>query len=77
MGFRFSRRINIGKGLGLNVSTSGITPSLRTKFGSINTKGFLIKTGISGTSYRGSFGKSGGCILVIMIELILAFLLNI
>ncbi|NHM05694.1 DUF4236 domain-containing protein [Flavobacterium sp. CYK-4] len=66
MGFRFQKRINLGKGLGLNISNSGISPSLRTKSGSISSKGFSVKTGIPGVSYRKSY-KSSGCLLLIVL----------
>lgn len=63
MGIRFSKRVNLGKGLGFNISKSGITPSLRTKSGSISIKGFSIKTGVPGVSYRNNFSKSTrGCL---------------
>ena len=63
MGFRYQKRINLGKGLGVNLSKSGISPSLRTKKGSISSKGFSVRTGIPGLSYRKSFSKAGksGC----------------
>jgi len=61
MGFRFGTRTNLGKGFGLNISKSGVTPSVRTKFGSISSKGFSVRTGIPGVSYR----KSGGCMVVV------------
>ncbi len=69
MGFRFSKRINLGGGLGLNISKSGISPSVRTKGGTISNKGFSIKTGVSGASYRESFNKSksSGCLLILII----------
>ena len=62
MGFKFYRRIKLGKGLGLNASKSGIRASYRNKRGSINSKGYSIRTGIPGLSYGKSFGKrkSGG-----------------
>ncbi|WP_409187172.1 DUF4236 domain-containing protein [Antarcticibacterium sp. 1MA-6-2] len=44
MGFRFQKRINLGKGLGLNISKSGISPSIRTKVGSISSKGYSVRT---------------------------------
>ena len=71
MGFRFSKRINLGGGLGLNVSKSGISSSLRTKVGSISNKGFSVPTGISGASYRKSFNssKSSGCLFAFIIQL--------
>ncbi len=36
----------MGGGLGLNLSKSGISPSYRTKFGSVGPKQFTIRTGI-------------------------------
>lgn len=69
MGFRFTKRINLGGGLGLNVSKSGISPSLRTKGGTISNKGFSMRTGVSGASYRKSFNssKSSGCLFAFII----------
>ncbi|CAM1343578.1 DUF4236 domain-containing protein [Tenacibaculum amylolyticum] len=64
MGFKFYRRIKLGKGLGLNISRSGISPSIRTKKGSINPKGYSIRTGIKGVNYQNSFSKKEamGCL---------------
>lgn len=67
MGFRLGTRINLGKGFGINISKSGITPSVRTKLGSLGTKGFSAKTGIPGVGYRKSFGKSSGCIVLLVL----------
>lgn len=69
MGFRYRKRIRLGKGLGLYIRKSGITPSYRTKRGSISTKGYSIKTGIPGFYYRKSFKKSKGkgCMVVLFI----------
>lgn len=64
MGFRFSKRINLGNGFGLNISKSGISPGFSNQFGSFNTKGYSLKTGIPGLSYRKS---RGGCVLAYMI----------
>jgi len=61
MGFRFFKRINLGKGIGINISNFGISSSFRNKRGSISIKGFSIKTGIPGVSYR-----SKGCSMVII-----------
>ena len=58
MGFRFQKRIKLGGGLGLNISKSGISPSLRTKIGTFSKNGYSVKTGISGVRYQNS-----GCIL--------------
>jgi hypothetical protein len=66
MGFRIQKRINLGKGIGVNVSKSGASPSLRTKYGSVSSKGFSIRTGIPGVSYRGGKNdKAAGVMIVI------------
>lgn len=65
MGFRFSKRINIGKGFGFNISKSGISPSVRTKLGSFSTKGYSLKTGVPGLTYRKT-ANSKGCLLSIV-----------
>lgn len=57
MGVRYQRRMNFGSGLGLNLSKSGASPSYRTKAGGIGAKGFSIRTGLCGLSYRPSWGK--------------------
>jgi hypothetical protein len=69
MSFRFQKRIKLGGGFGLNISKSGISPSLMTKGGTISNKGFSIRTGVSGVSYRKSFNssKSNGCLLTVII----------
>ena len=71
MGIRFQKRINLGKGFGINISKSGITPTLRTKLGSISTKGFSIKTGLSGVTYQKkiSSNKSSGCMVILIIPI--------
>lgn len=68
MGFRFQKRIKLGKRFGINISKSGITPSYRTKRGSLSSKGYSIRTGISGLNFRKSFkkSKSNGCLIVIL-----------
>jgi len=78
MGFRFGTRLNLGKGIGLNISKSGISPSIRTKIGSISTKGFSVKTGISGVGYRKSFSsaKKSGCLVLIVTSVILTSVLK-
>jgi hypothetical protein len=66
MGIRYQKRINLGKGGGLNVSKSGVSPSLRTKYGSIGPRGFSIRTVIPGLSYRGGKNnKAAGIMLAI------------
>ncbi len=74
MGFRFQKRINLGKGFGFNISKSGISPSLRTKSGSISSKGFSVRTGIPGVSYRKSY-KSSGCLLTFLLYISLSAIL--
>lgn len=59
MGFRFQKRIKLGGGFGLNLSKSGISPSLRTKMGTFNKSGYSTKTGISGLRYQNS-----GCMVL-------------
>ena len=81
MSFRFQKRIEIGKGLGVNISKSGITPSYRTKRGSVSSKGYSVKTGISGLTYRKSFSKpsKSGCVGMLLILIafsISLFLIN-
>jgi hypothetical protein len=75
MGFRFQKRIDLGKGIGLNVSKSGVRPSMRTKGGTIGTKGFSIKTGIPGVNYRKSYT---GCLVTLFLIFmpVLLFLLK-
>lgn len=70
MGFKLQKRIKLGKNLGLNVSKSGISPSYRTKKGTISSKGFSIRTGIKGITYRKSFKKQG-CLNLFIIGIIL------
>ena len=55
MGWRFSKRIKLFGGLGLNLGKNGISMSLRTPLGSIGTKGASIRTGIPGLQYRVPF----------------------
>ncbi|OEK09511.1 hypothetical protein A8C32_12445 [Flavivirga aquatica] len=76
MGFKFQKRIKLGKNIGINISKSGVTPSYRSKKGSISTKGYSIKTGISGLTYRKGFSKSknNGCLVILMVFLILGSL---
>ncbi|WP_413614488.1 DUF4236 domain-containing protein [Flavobacterium sp. N502540] len=70
MGFRFQKRIKLGGGLGLNLSKSGISPSLRTKMGTFSKSGYSVKTGISGLRYQNS-----GCITLIAFTGIISFLI--
>lgn len=67
MGFRYQKRVKLGKGFGLNISKSGISPSYRTKRGSVSSKGYSVRTGIPGLTYRKTFSKSSksGCLVTI------------
>lgn len=68
MGFSYRKRINLGKGLGLNLSSAGVSGSYRTRMGSVGSSGYSIRTGIPGLTYRASWGKSGiGLIILIAI----------
>lgn len=67
MGFRFHRRINLGNGLGLNLSRSGIGTSVRGKYGAIGSSGFSIRTGIPGLTFRQGWGKGGQGALVFLV----------
>lgn len=72
------KRINLGGGFGLNVSKSGISPSLRTKYGTISNKRVSVRTGIKGVGYSKSFSKAknSGCIVVIAAIVTTILLLN-
>ncbi len=66
MGLRISKRINLGSGLGLNVSKSGIAPSVRTPWGAVGTRGVSVRSGIPGVSYRSGASKDTGLIVVLI-----------
>ena len=70
MSFRFQKRIKLGGGLGLNISRSGISPSLRTKIGTFSKSGYSIKTGISGVRYQNS-----GCMVLFAFTGVITFLI--
>ncbi|WP_163407545.1 DUF4236 domain-containing protein [Flavobacterium ajazii] len=70
MGFRFQKRIKLGGGLGLNISKSGISPSLRTKMGTFSSKKYSVKTGIPGVRYQ-----SSGCLVLFVFTGLFAFLI--
>ena len=67
MGFRYQKRINLGNGGGFNLSKTGISYSQRTKYGSIGSKGFSIRTGIPGLTFRSSWGKSKEGVIVLLV----------
>ena len=55
MGLSYRKSIKVGKNVRLNVSKSGISPSFRTGFGTISSRGFSILTFIPGLVFRGSW----------------------
>lgn len=59
MGFAFQRRLNLGKGAGINFGKTGASLSYRNKAGSIGTSGFSVRSGIPGLGYRHRWGKDG------------------
>lgn len=69
MSFRFQKRIKLGKHFGINVSKSGISPSYRNKRGSISSKGYSVRTGIKGVTYRKNFSKAknSGCLVILIV----------
>ena len=73
MSLRFQKRIKIWKGVGININKSSITPSYRGKRGSVSKKGYSIKTGIPGLTYRKNFTKTkqSGCLSVFIIMLLM------
>lgn len=76
MGFRFQKRINLGDGVGINVSKSGLSTSVRTKYGSFGSRGFTLRTGIPGLSWRSGFGgKNGGTTMLIILLVLGAFII--
>lgn len=70
MGFRFQKRIKLGGGLGINLSKSGISPSLRTKMGTFSKNGYSVKTGLPGVRYQNS-----GCMVLFAFTGIITFLI--
>jgi len=64
MGIRYQKRVNLGKGVGLNISKSGLSPSIRTKYGSISPKGFSVRTGIPGLTYRSKNNSNAAGIML-------------
>jgi len=70
MGIRYQKRLKLSKHLGLNLSKSGVSASFRSKYGSISPKGFSIKTGIPGLTFRGRKTENAA-ILIVFVGLVL------
>jgi hypothetical protein len=82
MGFRFQRRIKLGGGAGLNISKSGVSASVRSRSGTIGTKGFSIRTGIPGLTYRSAYGRKSSdarliALLLFAVLAVLPFLIQV
>lgn len=77
MGLGFRKRVNLGGGLGLNISKLGISPSIRTKAGTISNKGFSVRTGVTGVPYRKNFStaKNSGCMVFLTVLRIVVILI--
>ena len=76
MGFIFQRRIKLKGGFGFNLSKSGVSPSVRTKYGTIGSKGFSVRTGIPGFYWRSRWGsKDSGVAALILLILWLGYAL--
>ena len=73
MGFVIQRRVNFKDGLGLNISKSGISASIRTKYGTFGSKGFSIRSGIPGFSWRTRYSKKDSGLSVIAFLIIWIF----
>lgn len=69
MGIRFNKRIGGNRGFGINLSKSGLSSSYRSKFGSISPRGFSVRTGIPGLTFRSRWGlkKNRGSIGLILL----------
>jgi len=74
MSFSYYKRVGGSKGLGLNLSSSGVSTSYRTKYGSVGPRGFSIRTGIPGLSFRSGFGsgKNRGTTALIILGVLAA-----
>jgi hypothetical protein len=71
MGFRYHKRVSNSKGWGLNISGSGLSSSYRSKYGSIGSKGFSIRSGIPGLTFRSGWGsgKNKGTVAMIFLAI--------
>ena len=57
MAIRVQRRLKVRGGLGVNVGKSSGSVSYRSRFGSLGTKGYSVRSGIPGLYWRGSWGR--------------------
>ena len=79
MGLRYQKKINLGGGTGVNLSRSGASFSYKNKYGSVGTRGFSIRTGIKGLSYRAVSGKNAGAIIlaIMLISFFVLIIVNV
>lgn len=78
MGLRYQKRVGGNKGFGLNFSGSGVSSSYRTKYGTVGSKGFSIRSGIPGLSFRSGYGRGknkGATALIILGIIVTGFAL--
>lgn len=78
MNLRYNKRLGRNKGFTLNFSNSGVSSSYRTKYGTIGSKSFSIKSGIPGLTFRSSYGRGknkNGTILIILGIILSGFIL--
>lgn len=71
MGFQFHRRVSLGKNGFLNLSSSGVSASQRTSWGSFGTRGFSIRTGIPGLSYRKRYKKGDPTAIIVILLMVI------
>jgi len=71
MGLRFQKRVGGNDGMGLNISGLGLSSSYRSKYGAIGSKGFSIRSGIPGLSFRSGWGggknKGAGALIILLV----------
>ena len=72
MRIKYQKRIGASRGFGLNISNAGFSGSYRTKYGTVGSRGFSIKTGIPGLTFRSGYraGKNKGAIVIIFFAVI-------
>jgi len=70
VGFRFQRRVNLGGGWGVNTGLKGGSVSHRGRYGSFGSKGFSVRTGIRGLSFRQGWGKNAGAAALLVFAIL-------
>jgi len=71
MGIRIQKRVGGNNGFGLNVSGSGLSSSYRSKYGAVGSRGFSLRSGIPGLSFRSGWGggknKGTGAMIILLV----------